>query len=308
MKLNIVIPCCNESQVILITVKEILRELESIKFQNKITKYEIILIDDGSKDNTWEIIENLSNVTIRGLKLSKNVGHQNALWAGYDYSQENCDMVVSIDADLQQDVKVISKMVDKYIEGNDIVYGVRANRATDRFWKRFFSVFFYKIIRMLGGDILPNHADFRLLSSRACKALMKYQERNLFVRGIIRTLGFKSSIVYFDVKERYAGKSQYSTIKMVNLAIDGITSFSVKPLRIITLLGALIAISAIFASIYVLVSCIMEKNIPGWSSILLSIWFLGGIQIFALGVIGEYIGKIYVEVKHRPRFHIEKII
>lgn len=308
MKLNIVIPCYNESEVISVTVREILKELENIKSHNKITGYEIILIDDGSKDNTWEIIENLSNSTIRGLKLSKNVGHQNALWAGYNYSQDNCDLIVSIDADLQQDIKVISKMVDKYLEGHEIVYGVRTNRSTDSFFKRKTSVFFYKTMRMLGGDILPNHADFRLLSSRACKALMTYPERNLFIRGLVRTLGFKSDIVYFDVRERFAGKSQYSTIKMVNLAIDGITSFSVKPLRIITLLGALIAISAIFAAIYVLVSCMLDKNIPGWSSILLSIWFLGGVQIFALGVIGEYIGKTYIEVKHRPRYHVEKII
>ncbi len=306
MKLNVVIPCYNESEVITVTVKEILKELENIKYSDKITDYEIVLIDDGSKDNTWEIIENLGDNKVRGLKLSTNVGHQNALWAGYDYSQYNCDMVISIDADLQQDVRVISHMVDKFLEGYDIVYGVRNNRSTDGCFKRISSLGFYNAMKFLGGNILPNHADFRLLSNRACKALMTYPERNIFIRGLIRTLGFNETIIYFDVKKRYAGKSQYSTLKMINLAIDGITSFSIKPLRLITIFGAIVAISALCASIYVLISYLLSKNVPGWSSILLSIWFLGGIQIFSLGLIGEYIGKTYIEVKKRPRYHIEK--
>ncbi len=306
MKLNVVIPCYNESEVISVTVKEVLNELENLRFLNKITDYEIMLIDDGSKDNTWEIIENLSNDKIRGLKLSTNVGHQNALWAGYDYSQHNCDMVISIDADLQQDIKTISHMIDKFIEGYDIVYGVRKNRSTDNYFKRISSSYFYNIMNFLGSNILPNHADFRLLSNRACKALMAYPERNIFIRGMVRTIGFNETIVYFDVKKRYAGKSQYSVLKMINLAIDGITSFSIKPLHLITIFGAIVAISALCAIIYVLISHLLNKNVPGWSSILLSIWFLGGVQIFSLGLIGEYIGKTYIEVKQRPRYHIEK--
>ena len=308
MKLNVIIPCYNESPVIIEAAKEISKELEYIKMASKISDYEIIFIDDGSKDNTWDLIKKISGQHIHGIKLSRNVGHQNALWAGYEYSQNKCDMVISIDADLQQDTKTISTMVDRFLDGNDIVYGIRNDRSTDSYLKRKASSCFYKIMNFLGGETLPNHADFRLLSSRACKALIAYPERNVFIRGLVRTLGFNYTVVYFNVKKRFAGKSHYSTKKMFNLAIDGITSFSIKPLRIITALGAFIAISALFAAIYVFVSYLLNVNTPGWSSILLSIWFLGGIQIFALGIIGEYIGKIYIEVKQRPRYHIETFV
>ena len=308
MKLNVIIPCYNESQSIPMMVQEITNELESIKNSGRIVSYEIILIDDGSEDNTWQIIESLSCISIRGLKLSKNVGHQKALWAGYNYSRNNCDMVVSIDADLQQDIKAISLMVDRYISGDEIVYGIRNNCYKKKFFKNVSSVIFYRIMNFFGIDILPNHADFRLLSNRVCNALLEYNESNIFIRGLVRLLGFKESVVYFEVKERYAGKSKYSVLKMLNLAIDGITSFSIKPLRIITLLGAFIAIATFCAAIYVLISYFFNKAIPGWSSILLSIWFLGGTQIFLLGIIGEYIGKTYIESKGRPKYHIERIV
>lgn len=308
MKLIVVIPCYNEELVIKKTANVISCILEHIKDDGKITEYEIVFVDDGSSDKTWKFIEEFNSTTIRGLKLSRNVGHQGALWAGYEYAQDKCDMVISIDADLQQDPDAMTFMVDKFLEGYDVIYGVRKNRLTDNFFKRISSSCFYKIIHFLDGNILPNHADFRLLSNRACKLLVSYPERNIFIRGLVRTLGFKECIVYFDVKERAYGESKYSISKMLNLAIDGITSFSVRPLRMITVLGVLIMITAFITAIYVFVSYVGGKGVPGWSSLLLSIWFLGGIQIFVLGIIGEYIGKIYKEVKHRPIYCIEKII
>lgn len=308
MKIIVILPCYNEEQIIKKTADVIQNILKNIKLKSKITNYEILFIDDGSNDNTWRIIEELTSDTIHGLKLSCNVGHQNALWAGYEYAQDKCDMMISIDADLQQDPNAIELMIDEFYKGSEVVYGVRNDRSTDSFFKRLTSFCFYRVINLLGGDILPNHADYRLLSNRACKALMSYTEYNIFIRGLVRTLGYKESIVHFNVSKRTCGDSKYTTLKMVNLAIDGITSFSVKPLRLIAVIGALVMIGALFATIYVFISYILGLSIPGWSSLLLSIWFLGGVQLFILGIIGEYIGKIYKEVKRRPKYHVEKII
>lgn len=308
MKLIIVIPCYNEEQNIKRTTSEILKVLENIKATGKISEYEITYVDDGSTDMTWSIIEKLSCDVLHGLKLSHNVGHQNALWAGYEYVQDKCDMVVSIDADLQQDPNAISIMVDEFLNGNEVVYGIRNNRLTDNLFKKLSSLSFYRIVRLLGVDILPNHADYRLLSNRACKTLVSYPECNIFIRGLVRNMGFQESVVYFDVKERVGGKSKYSTSKMVNLAIDGITSFSTKPLRLITILGIIIIIMSICAAIYIFTSYALGVSVPGWSSILLSVWFLGGVLVLILGVIGEYIGKIYKEVKRRPKYHIDRCV
>lgn len=308
MKLIVVIPCYNEEAVVSKTANVISSILENLRILGKITEYEIVFVDDGSKDNTWGVIEELKNPFVHGLKLSHNVGHQKALWAGYEYSQNKCDMVISIDADLQQDPMAIPLMIDKFLEGFEVVYGIRNNRSTDGFFKRISSECFYKVMHMLSDNILPNHADYRLLSNRACQSLVSCSERNIFIRGLVRTLGFKEGFVYFDVKERTEGNSQYSFSKMLNLALDGITSFSVKPLRLIAFLGAMIMVVALVAAFYVLISYFLDKSIPGWSSLLLSVWFLGGTQIFVLGVIGEYIGKIYTEVKRRPNYYIEKFI
>lgn len=310
IKLNIIIPCYNESAVLNDTADIVLHELSKIKSTRKISDFEIIFVDDGSKDDTWKIIESLcsKNRSFRGLKLLNNVGHQKALWAGYEFSANICDAIISIDADLQQDVSAISSMVDKYVEGNDVVYGVRNDRITDGFAKRITSMLFYRIMNWLGADIIPNHADYRLLSTKACNALLVYKERNIFIRGLVKSLGLKESKVFFDVKERTKGKSKYTLSKMFNLAADGITSFSIRPLRLITLIGTMSVIFSLLAAIYVLLSYFLGKTIPGWSSILLSIWFIGGIQVFAIGILGEYIGKIYTEVKQRPHYNVEKII
>ena len=303
IKLNIIIPCYNESAVLNDTADIVLHELSKIKSTRKISDFEIIFVDDGSKDDTWKIIESLcsKNRSFRGLKLLNNVGHQKALWAGYEFSANICDAIISIDADLQQDVSAISSMVD-------VVYGVRNDRITDGFAKRITSMLFYRIMNWLGADIIPNHADYRLLSTKACNALLVYKERNIFIRGLVKSLGLKESKVFFDVKERTKGKSKYTLSKMFNLAADGITSFSIRPLRLITLIGTMSVIFSLLAAIYVLLSYFLGKTIPGWSSILLSIWFIGGIQVFAIGILGEYIGKIYTEVKQRPHYNVEKII
>ena len=310
IKLNIIIPCYNESAILQDTADVVLHELNMLRTTKRISDYEIIFIDDGSKDNTWKIIENIcaKHCNFRGLKLLKNVGHQKALWAGYEYSVTRCDAVISIDADMQQDVSAIAHMVDRYIDGCDVVYGVRNNRQTDGVLKRIASQSFYKIMKLLGADVIPNHADYRLLSKNACKALLMYSERNIFIRGLVRLLGFKESNVFFDVKERTKGESQYTFSKMCNLAADGITSLSIRPLRLITLLGIVCVILSLIAALYVLISYFLGKSIPGWSSILLSIWFIGGVQVFAIGILGEYIGKIYTEVKRRPHYNVEKII
>lgn len=242
-----------------------------------------------------------------GLKLAHNVGHQQALWAGLDFvAAGDYDAAVSIDADLQDDVNAIVEMVDYYNQGADVVFGVRRERKTDTFFKKHTAQMFYKLMRTMGGEIVYNHADFRLMSKRSLKALVSFPERNLFLRGMVCMLGYPTASVYYDRKERFAGESKYPFTKMLNFALDGITSFSVKPLRLITTSGLIFMLVSFLAIIYALVEFIGGDVIRGWTSLLISVWFIGGAILTAVGVIGEYIGKIYKEVKRRPRYLIEK--
>ncbi len=268
----------------------------------------ILFIDDGSKDTTWDIIEDLNtnDDLFIGLKLSRNRGHQNALLAGLMDAKEHADIAISMDADLQDDINVIDKFVEEYYRGNDIVYGVRSKREKDTFLKRFTAESFYKFMKALGVDIIFNHADYRLMSKRTLEALSQFKEVNLFLRGIIPLIGFKSSIVVYERNERFAGESKYPLKKMLNFAFDGITSFSIKPIRIITAIGSIIFIISTLFLMYSLIMKFLGKTVVGWTSIVCSIWMIGGIQLLCLGVIGEYIGKIYNEVKSRPKYIIEK--
>ena len=308
MKLIIVIPCYNEELVLRETAKQLAVVIERIRKHKQADACEILFVNDGSKDHTWDIIEELSKQYdfVHGLKLAHNVGHQYALWAGYEWAADKCDAIVSIDADLQHDINTIETMLEKYHEGYEVVYGVRNDRATDGWVKKKTALGFYKLMTTMGVDIIPNHADYRLLSSRAAQALVSYPERNIFIRGMVRTLGFKECEVRFNVLDRFAGESKYTMRKMLNFAIDGITSFSVQPLRLITGLGLMMMVAALIAAVYVLVSYFTGHIVQGWTSLLLSIWFIGGLQMMSIGVIGEYIGKMYKEVKRRPRYIIEK--
>ena len=309
MKLMMVIPCYNEELVLHETTRQLTEVLNNLQSAAKVDEWSIAYIDDGSHDATWSVIEGLSEADkhIHGLKLAHNVGHQFALWAGYEYAADKCDAAISMDADLQHDIHSIESMVDRCREGYDVVYGVRNDRATDGWFKKQSALGFYRLMQRMGVDVIKNHADYRLLSNRALKALVSYPERNVFIRGLVRTLGFRETEVYFDVKERIAGESKYTTRKMWNFAIDGITSFSVQPLRLIACLGFLIVLLAILAAIYVLVSYWTGHAVAGWSSLLLSIWFIGGVQLLSVGILGEYIGKIYREVKRRQRYIVEKV-
>ena len=310
MKLNIVIPCFNEEEVLQETNRQLTELIDSMINEGLLTECDILYVDDGSKDNTWSIIEELQRVNpyAHGLKLAHNVGHQNALWAGLEQSVGQCDAVVSIDADLQHDIHKIKDMVKAYQEGFEIVYGIRNDRATDSTFKKRTALSFYRLMQKMGVDLIPNHADFRLLGKNSLQALVEFPERNLFLRGMVRLLGFKETKVYFDCNDRFAGKSKYTLRKMFNFAIDGITSFSVQPLRIITVIGLLCVGVSIAEMIYILVAYFQGNVIRGWASLLFSVWFLGGLLLFSIGVVGEYIGKIYKEVKRRPRYIIEKQI
>lgn len=310
MKLNIVVPCYNEEAVLQETTKQLSLIIDALIKEGKISYCNIVYVDDGSKDSTWSLIEHLQseNKYVHGLKLAHNVGHQHALWAGLEYSADKCDAVVSIDADLQDDVSVIEQMIDEYKNGCDVVFGVRKERKTDTVFKRTTALAFYKLMQKMGVDIVYNHADFRLTSQRATQELMQYPERNMFVRGMVKLLGYKSSEVYYDRKERFAGESKYPIKKMINFALDGITSFSVQPLRIITSFGFIVMILSIVAALYALISYICGSVVAGWTSMLISLWFIGGAILLSIGVLGEYIGKIYKETKRRPRYHIEKTI
>lgn len=310
MKLNIVIPCFNEEEVLHETNRQLTELVESMIKEKLLTECIIMYVDDGSKDHTWEIIEELQTTSpyTHGLKLAHNVGHQNALWAGLEQSVDKCDAVVTMDADLQHDIQKIRDMILAYQDGYEIVYGVRNTRATDSKFKKRTALAFYKMMRKMGVDLIPNHADFRLLGKNALQALLEFPERNLFLRGMVRLLGFKENYVYFDCNERFAGKSKYSTKRMFSFAVDGITSFSVQPLRIITLIGVVCLGVAVAEMIYIIVAYFQGRTIQGWASLLFSVWFLGGLLLFSIGVVGEYIGKIYKEVKRRPRYIIEKQI
>ena len=308
-KLIIVVPCYNEEEVLQETTRQLSAVLSDMEQNGKITEGRLMYVDDGSRDATWHLIEQLSteNPRVMGLKLAHNVGHQQALWAGLEWAANApFDAIVSIDADLQDDVQAIVEMTDRFNQGIDIVYGVRKERKTDTFFKKHTAQAFYKLMQTMGGDVVYNHADFRLMSKRALQALVDHPERNLFLRGIFRSLGYPSDFVYYDRHERFAGESKYPLSKMLNFAIDGITSFSVKPLRLITTFGILFMLVAIAIIGYALYEHLLGNTIIGWTSLLVSMWFIGGAILTAIGIIGEYVGKIYKEVKRRPRYFIEK--
>lgn len=308
--LAIVVPCYNEEAVLQETNHRLLAVIRELSDKKEISNDSFVLyVNDGSKDNTWLLINNAckSCGNVHGINLAGNVGHQNALMAGLYVAKDMADMIISIDADLQDDVNVIAEMVRKcQYENNDIVYGVRRERKTDTWFKRNTALAFYKLMRLMGVKSVYNHADYRLL--RATAQLCQYEERNLFLRGIVPLLGYKTDVVYYNRAERFAGESKYPLNKMVNFAIDGITSFSVKPVRMIFYLGLIFIVIAFFVLLYVLKSFITYSVVPGWSSLMLSIWFCSGIVLIGIGIIGEYIGKIYIESKHRPRYNIESII
>ena len=307
--LSIVVPCYNEEEMLPITFESLRNKLAELIEKGKISPESFLLfIDDGSKDKTWELIDNENKIhkEVRGLKLAGNVGHQFALTAGLIFAKDICDIAISIDADLQDDIDVFEEMVDKYHDGNDIVYGVRNKRKTDSIFKRVTAQGFYRVMNFFGAKTIYNHADFRLMSKRALEQFSKYSEENLYLRGIVPLIGYKTECVYYDRKVRVAGKSKYPLRKMIALAVEGITSFSVKPIRYIVLLGFLRVFLSIAAFVYALVSFFLKTVEPGWTSLIVSIWFLGGVQLISIGLIGEYIGKIYMEVKRRPRYNIEK--
>ncbi len=309
-RLAIVIPCYNEEEMLPITIAELRNVLHNLTEKGKISKDSFLLfVNDGSRDKTWEILEKEYHSTeckdIFAVKLAKNVGHQNALLAGLTVAKEEADMIISIDADLQDDIEAIEKMVDSFHNGNDIVYGVRSNRKKDSFFKRQSAQFFYKLLAFLGVETVYNHADFRLLSKRAVAELCKYEESNLYLRGMIPLLGYSTDTVTYERKERTKGESKYPFKKMLGLALDGITSFSIKPINLIVSLGILILFGCLLAAVYAFVSYFQGNVEKGWTSLILSIWFLGGVQLISVGVIGEYIGKIYMEVKKRPKYNVE---
>lgn len=310
-RLALVVPCYNEEAVLEISAKELKRVLEDLIVKGKIAKDSFVLfVNDGSRDKTWELIEkeHRESPMICGLKLAGNVGHQFALTAGLLAAKDISDVTISIDADLQDDTAVIEEMIDKFHKGKDIVYGVRNDRKHDSFFKRTTAQGFYKVMAAMGVKTVYNHADFRLMSKRAVEQFSKYEETNLFLRGMMPLIGYETDNVYYERKERVAGESKYPLKKMLALAWNGITSFSVKPISLITALGFIIMILSICAAIYAFASYFLGTVEPGWTSLILSIWFLGGLQLIAIGLIGQYIGKIYIEVKHRPRYNVEKLL
>lgn len=309
--LAIVVPCFNEEEMLPISSKELREKLAELVAKEKISEESFILfVDDGSKDKTWELIEKEHNEhkEVYGLKLAGNVGHQYALTAGLITAKECSDVTISIDADLQDDINVFEEMIDKYHAGNDIVYGVRNKRKTDTIFKRATAQGFYRLMNFFGAKTIYNHADFRLMSKRALDHFANYEEVNLYIRGIVPLIGYKTEKVFYDRKSRIAGESKYPLKKMLALAIEGITSFSIKPIRYITLIGFISVFCSIAAFIYALVSYFLGIVEPGWTSLIVSIWFLGGVQLISIGLIGEYIGKIYLEVKRRPRYNIETFL
>ena len=310
-KLYVVVPCYNESEVLLETSKRLCQLFEELYTCKKISSdSKIIFVDDGSKDNTWQLITKSHETYkwINGIKLSKNQGHQNALLAGLLTVKDECDCTISIDADLQDDLNAIKEMIDKFLNGTDVVYGVRKKRSTDTFFKRTTALAFYKLMKFLGVNCIYNHADYRLMSKRALDALSEFKEKNLFLRGIVPLVGFTSDCVYYDRNERFAGTSKYPFKKMLSFAFDGITSFSITPIRIITFLGTATCFVSGIILIYSLVQKFRGFTNPGWTSIICSIWLLGGLQLLGIGLIGEYIGKVYKEVKDRPRYIIEEYL
>ena len=306
--LYLVIPCYNEEEMLPITVKALEEKMNFLINNEKISKKsKVMLVDDGSKDKTWEIISALNEKYsfITGIKLSRNKGHQNALLAGLMTAKDRADIVISMDADLQDDINAIDGMLEKRAEGCDVVYGVRSSRKKDTFFKRFTAQGFYKMLKFFGVDIVYNHADYRLMSKRALEGLEQFKEVNLFLRGMVPMVGYKSDIVEYERNERTAGESKYPLKKMLAFAFEGVTSLSIKPIRAITAIGITIFSVSVVFILYFLIVWLMGKTIQGWTTIVLSVWALGGFQLLAIGIVGEYIGKIYLETKSRPKFIIE---
>ena len=310
-RLAIVVPCYKEELVLHETTSRLTQVLDDLVKDDLIaTNSYILYVNDGSTDNTWNIISELheANKYVNGVNLAGNVGHQNALMAGLETARADADVTLSIDADLQDDTNAIPEMMKKYDDGCDIVYGVRRKRTTDSFFKRTTAQMFYRFMTRMGVKSVYNHADFRLMSKRAVDALCQFEERNLFLRGIVPLLGYKSDSVYYDRLERRAGESKYPVSKMLSFAVDGITSFSVKPLRLIFALGSVFLLISFAILIYVIVALCRGNGVQGWASLMLSIWFVGGCVLICLSVIAAYIGRIYTESKHRPRYNIEKYL
>lgn len=309
--LYFVVPCFNEELIINESSIKLINKLNELITTDRVSSdSRILMVDDGSTDDTWKLMTEIHNrnTLVSALGLAGNRGHQNAIMAGLLTAKDYADIVITIDGDLQQDINAVDNFIDEYEKGNDIVYGIRNSRSTDGFIKKVTAVSFYRIMKFLGCEVIPNHADYRLMSKRAIEALAEYKEVNLFLRGLVPLLGFESSTVYFDVFERNAGKSKYTGKKMVELAINGVTSLSIKPIRMITVSGFLIFAISIIMLIYHLIVYFTQNTQPGWATIVISIWAIGGIQLLALGVIGEYIGRIYLESKHRPRYIVRDFL
>ena len=305
----LVIPCYNEEEVLLETSKRLKQVLKRLMKEKKISeKSKVLFVNDGSEDDTWHIIETLcwESDWFAGINLTRNCGHQNALLAGLMTAKNYADAVISMDADLQDDVEAIEAFVDRFLDGYDIVYGVRSSRRTNTIFKRTTAGWFYRLMKFLGAEIVSNHADYRLMSKRALERLAEFHEVNLFLRGIVPLIGFQTSVATYERGERAAGESKYPLKKMLSFAWDGITSFSVKPLKMITTLGFIMLFISIIMIIYTIIVKILGNTVDGWAFIMLSIWFIGGVQLVSVGLIGEYVGKIYSETKHRPRYIIER--
>ncbi len=310
-KLMIIVPCFNEEEVLNWSAEQLLDVLSAMIEKGKISDNSgILFVNDGSCDKTWEIIAELvkQNKHFRGINLAHNVGHQNTLLAGIETVKDSCDISITIDADLQDDITVMEQMVDLHTEGAQIVYGVRNDRKTDSAFKRITAQGFYKFMKLLGVDTVYNHADYRLMSSKAMNVLLTYKERNMFLRGIVPKIGYKTANVYYERKKRTAGESKYPLNKMISFAWDGITSLSIKPISYIMLLGFLVVLASAVAFIYIFISWVLGRANAGWPSLMASIWLLGGLQLFSIGIIGQYIGKTYIESKERPRYNIEEYL
>jgi polyisoprenyl-phosphate glycosyltransferase len=311
IRLGIVVPCYNEQEVIELSIHSLLMLLESYITENRITPDSFIgLVDDRSSDGSWQIIKELAGKSshIQAIRLASNRGHQYAMLAGLLEFNHLADCLVTIDADLQDDINVIGEMIEKFKQGNQLVYGVRKSRKSDNSFKRFTALSFYKILRIFDTGVIYNHADFRLISKKALDEFKNFTEINLYLRGLFPLMGFDTAIVFYDRRKRAAGTTKYPLKKMISLALDGITSFSVFPLRVITITGFLVFAGCLVLSAYALISYVKHKTVPGWFSTVLPFYFLGGIQILCLGVIGEYLGKIYKEVKRRPRYIVDERI
>jgi len=307
--LYMVIPCYNEEEVLEETTKQLKVKLEVLIKEKQISeKSKVMYVNDGSKDGTWELIKKIhkKDELFTGITLSRNRGHQNALLGGLMTAKNYADIIISMDADLQDDINAIDEMIKKYKEGNDIVYGVRSARKTDTWFKRTTAEGFYKFMKILGVDVVYNHADYRLTSKKALEEFSNFKEVNLFLRGMFPLVGYKSDVVYYERNERFAGESKYPLKKMLNFAWDGITSFSVKPLRMICSVGCIILFISICIMIYALTQKLIGNTVDGWTFLAISIWFIGGLQMISIGIIGEYIGKMYSETKHRPRYIISE--